>query len=113
MKTIRIKPMSVNMCWVGRRWMTPKYKAWRLEMSLKLPKLDIPKGLLKLSIEFGFSSKGSDIDNSLKSVIDSLQLKYGFNDNQIYELNIIKRLTSKGEEYIRFKIEAIDLITKQ
>ena len=113
MNTIRIKPMSVNMCWQGRRWMTPKYKSWRLEMSLKLPKLEVPKGKLKLSLEFGFSSKGSDIDNPVKLTADSLQLKYGFNDNQIYRLEADKVIVPKGEEYIKFRIEAIDLITKQ
>ena len=107
MKTIRIKPLSFNTCWVGRRWMTPKYKAWRLEMFLKLPKLEVPKGLLKVSIIVGFSNINSDLDNVAKGIIDAFQDKYGFNDRNIYELNLKKEIVHKGEEFIRFKIEEL------
>lgn len=105
MNTIRIKPLSVNEAFNGRRTRSKKYNSWILEMSYLLPKLVIPKGRLKVSVEFGFSSKGSDLDNGMKSLQDSLSKQYGFNDNQIYELNLKKEIVPKGKEYIKFKID--------
>ena len=66
---IEIKPLSVNDAWKGRRYRTDKYKAFQKEITLKLPNINIDlKGALRLEIVFGFSSKGSDIDNPLKPV---------------------------------------------
>lgn len=105
MNTIKIKPLSINEAWQGKRFKTPKYKAWRLEMSLKLPKLVIPKGLLKVNMIIGFSNSLADIDNVVKGILDAFQDKYNFNDRDIYELNLRKEIVPKGEEYIKFKIE--------
>ncbi len=110
MNTINIKPLSINEALKGRKYKTEKYNSWRLEMSFKLPKLEVPKGKLKLSLEFGFSSKGSDIDNPVKLTTDSLQLRYGFNDNQIYRLEVDKKIVPKGKEYIKFNLEALEMI---
>lgn len=100
---IKIKPLSVNKCWCGRRFKTPEYKAYEEELLYRLPKLKIGKGKLTLIIRLGFSNKLSDIDNSLKPLIDILQKKYGFNDNKIYDLEVFKEDVKKGEEYIDFE----------
>jgi len=36
--------------------------------------------------------------------LDILQKRYRFDDKQIYELYIVKKIVSKGKEYIAFKI---------
>jgi len=36
--------------------------------------------------------------------LDIMQKKYGFNDNQIFELNIRKCIVSKGKEFISVSI---------
>ena len=59
---------------------------------------------MKLEITWGFSSTGSDVDNTAKEFIDCLSKKYGFNDNQIYELNLKKTIVKKGQEFIEFYI---------
>lgn len=59
---------------------------------------------IKLAIEFGFSSKLSDIDNCCKSFIDCLVKKYKVDDRYIYELHVFKSIVKKGEEYIKFKL---------
>ena len=70
-----------------------------------LPKgFTIPSGKLKLDIEYGFSSRASDLDNPCKLFIDILQKKYGFNDKNIYELNQRKTIVKKGDEFIKYKI---------
>lgn len=101
---LNIKPLSVNECWQGRRFKTKKYKAYERDLLLILPAMEIKKEKLKLSIELGFSSTRSDIDNPLKPLLDILQKKYQFNDSLIYELNIKKTITKKSEEFIKVEI---------
>lgn len=102
---INIKPLSVNQAWQGKRFKTPKYKAYEKEVLLCLPPCQIDfKHPLTLDITFGFSSLLSDIDNPLKPILDCLQKKYEFNDRDIYELNVKKQIVSKGEEFIEIQI---------
>lgn len=100
---LNIKPLSVNKAFQGRRFKTNDYKRFEKEMLLILPKIkqDLT-GNLKIEIEYGFSSKLSDIDNPCKLVLDCLVKKYGFDDRQIYELNQKKEIVKKGSEYIKF-----------
>ena len=106
MVTIRIKPLSVNESYQGRRFSTPKLKAYKKTLGYLLPPLTIPKGKLAVRYEFGVSSKSSDADNCVKSFQDTLCEKYGFNDNMIYRLSIEKVDVKKGEEYAAFSIES-------
>lgn len=107
MHSIKITPLSVNRCWQGRRFKSPLYKNYEQELFYLLPKITIPKGKLKVSLVFGFSSKLNDIDNGVKPFIDILQKKYSFNDILIYEMQINKVDVPRGSEYIKFKIEAL------
>ncbi|MCK5584056.1 MAG: hypothetical protein KAI33_09700 [Elusimicrobiales bacterium] len=104
---IKIKPLSVNKAWQGRRYKTKEYKAYEKEILYKLPDIKIPEGDLILYLEFGFSSKGSDLSNPIKMFEDILQKKYGFNDNRIYEIQAKKKICNKGAEYIMFWIDKI------
>lgn len=105
---INIKPLSVNQAYTGRRFKTDKYRAFQKEMLLLLPnvKIDLKKPL-KINIVFGFSSKGSDIDNPVKSTLDVLQKKFKFNDNQVQELNVKKEIVKKGSEFIELQINEL------
>ena len=104
-----IKALSVNQCWRGRRFKTDKYKKYELELLMLLnPILNIPEGSLCLSVKFGLSSKLNDIDNGLKPFIDILQLKYGFNDRDIYKLEVEKIIVPKGNEFVEFKITSLE-----
>ena len=104
--TINIKPLSVNEAFKGRRFKTEKYDSFISNMLKILPKtILIPdKTNIKLAIEFGFSSKNSDIDNCCKSFIDCLVKKYKVDDRYFYELHVFKSIVKKGDEYIKFKI---------
>ena len=102
---LNIKPLSVNEAWQGKRFKTPKYSTYQNNMLNLLPNLNITKtDNFFLFVEFGYSSKLSDIDNGLKPLIDCLVKKYGFDDRYITELNVIKKLVNKGQEYIIFEI---------
>lgn len=90
---------------MGRKFKTPKYSTYINDMLKILPKLNITKTEnICLFVEFGYSSKLSDIDNGLKPFIDCLVKKYGFDDRYITELNVRKKLVNKGQEYIIFEL---------
>ena len=102
---LKLKPLSVNRAFQGKRFKTNDYKRFEKSMRLILPPIKVNlTGSLKVSIEYGFSSKLSDIDNPCKLVLDCLVKKYDFDDRQIYELIQKKEIVKKGEEYIKFKI---------
>lgn len=105
MNKINIKPLSVNEVWQGKRFKTTAYKSYEKSLLLLLPNFEIPKGKLKIYFEFGFSNSQSDIDNPVKPILDILQKKYGFNDSQVYEMNVKKEIVKKGSEYIKIEIE--------
>lgn len=105
-----IKPLSVNECWQGRRFKTPKYQSYEQELFYKLARLPIiklPEGKLWLQIKVGLSNKTADLDNIAKPFIDILQKFYGFNDKMIYELELKKEDVKKGNEFIHFAIKSV------
>jgi Holliday junction resolvase RusA-like endonuclease len=105
---IEIKPISVNECWQGRRFKTPKYKQYEKNLLKLLHKCFIPDAPYKLTIEVGFSNSMSDIDNIAKPFIDILQKKYLFNDKDILELHLFKKKVQKTKEYIKFSLITLD-----
>jgi Holliday junction resolvase RusA-like endonuclease len=105
---IEIKPLSVNEVWQGKRFKTPKYKQYERDMLLMLPPLKLDfKNPLKIDLIFGFSSKLADLDNPIKPILDILQKKYKFNDNQVQELNIKKEIVKKNQEFIKLEINEL------
>lgn len=102
------KPLSVNQAWQGKRFKTNLYKKYEKEMLLILPKSKAKfEGMLRIELFFAFSSAASDLDNPVKPILDILQKKYKFNDNQIFELNIRKCNVPKGKEYLTILIEPL------
>ena len=102
---IPMKPLSVNEAWKGQRFKTDRYKAYEKEMLLRLPLGTLPDPPYYVYYEFGFSNSLCDFDNPCKPLGDILQKKYGFNDKDIYEAHICKKLVKKGREYIKVQIE--------
>lgn len=105
--TIKIKPISVNQAWQGRRYKTTLYKNFQKTSLALMPKGKLPEGKLKLTVSLGFSNSLSDLDNPIKTIIDTLQKKYGFNDRQLYEIHLYKNVVKKGQEYFTYQIEAL------
>jgi Holliday junction resolvase RusA-like endonuclease len=105
MNEIKVKGLSVNKCFQGRRFKTRDYKNYEEEVLYLLPKIKIPKGKLELDLVFGLSSKNADADNLVKPFADILQKKYGFNDKLFYKIKVEKIDVEKTEEFIKFKIK--------
>lgn len=104
MVQIDIKPLSVNECWQGKRYRTPKYRKYQKDVAKLLPKIEIPQPPFQVYYEFGFSSKLADWDNPVKPIQDILQKKYGFDDRHIKRATVQVVNVPKGQEYIKFEI---------
>ena len=104
-----IKPLSANRLWQGRRFRSPAYNKYSKDILLLLPKLPPidKKAKLKVELFFAFSSPLADIDNPIKGFLDLLQIKYNFNDKQIWRLEVDKEKTLKGQEYTGFNISVL------
>jgi len=89
---VKIKPLSVNEAWRGRRFKTPEYTKYEKTVLLMLPKKTFETKPLKVSLIFGFSSNSSDLDNPAKLILDIFQKKYSINDKNIWELKIKKEI---------------------
>ncbi len=105
MHRVNIKPLSLNHAYFGRRFATLELKEYKKALFYLLPRKIAIDGKLSLSIRFGMSSKGSDIDNCVKCFMDALSEKYGFNDNRIYKLQVEKVDVKKGQEFIEWDIK--------
>lgn len=108
MVKLDIKPLSINKAYYGKLVKTTELRKYINDVGFLLPKIKIPEPPYKLYIEWGFSSKGSDWDNPIKPFQDCLADKYGFNDNQVYDIHIVKKIVKKGQEYIKFKIKSLN-----
>ena len=103
---LEIKPLSVNEAWQGKRFKTTKYKKFERDVLFLLPKpKEIFSDMIRIELFFGFSNVLSDLDNPIKMTLDILQKKYGFNDKNIFELNVRKCKVDKGKEFISIQIE--------
>lgn len=108
MDFVTIKPLSVNECWQGTRYKTPKYQKYEKDLLYLLPRLTLPPPPYRIELTFGLSNILCDFDNPVKPFIDILQKKYLFNDKDIHEAVIKKEKATKGREYVGFKITQIN-----
>lgn len=101
---LKIKPLSVNEAFKGKRINTSKYSKFKRDISKLLPELTYTSENLEIYILFGFSSKLSDLDNCVKTFLDSLTAKYKVDDRYFYKMTVEKTIVSKGSEFIAFEI---------
>lgn len=101
---LKIKPLSVNEAWQGRRFSTKKKKLYEEAVCLLLPSTINKFDRYTIYIEFGFSRKRSDLDNPVKPFLDCLTKKYNINDSLIYEIVLRKSIVPKGKEYVYFDL---------
>lgn len=105
---IPISPFSINKAWRGRRYMTPDYKKWRLDMSYLMPKYDKIQGEVELDFKFYIKYYStSDADNLVKTCLDSLV------ENHIMEDDCnVKKFTAEKFKVNRKEDEKIIVIIK-
>jgi len=95
----KIKLLSVNGAWQGRRYKTKNYDAYQKTLLYTLPneKINTTNSYYIIFI-FNFSNKLSDWDNPIKPLQDILQKKYGFNDRDIFIALTFKKIVPKKDE---------------
>lgn len=109
MISTKIKPLSINQAFQGRRFKTKLYKSYEEELLYRLPNLNLPdKTPLKLELEVGFSNNASDLSNILKPFEDILCKKYGIDDKWNYRIVLDKKIVPKGDDYISFNLSTIN-----
>lgn len=105
MTGLKIKPLSVNEAYRGRRFISDKYHKYKRDVALILPKnLKIPDGPLEIYFRFGVARLNCDVDNPVKPFLDILQAQYLFNDSRVQKIITEKEKVKTGEEYIIFDI---------
>jgi Holliday junction resolvase RusA-like endonuclease len=105
-------PISVNACWRaskgGHVYKSKRYREFLKEIDTIFETIEYVKleGDLILNVEFFCKSKRKrDLDNLLKSLIDSLEGKLFENDSQIVEIHCTKIIGSKEDKTILSLIE--------
>ncbi len=102
---ISIKPLSINKAFQGRRFKTQDYRSYEQWLMLLLPNIKLPKDIkISMTIERHFSNEAQDIDSSVKLTLDVLQKKWWFNDKQIYQLNMTKKIVPKWMEWFTLDV---------
>lgn len=107
-------PPSVNACfrsYKGRVIKSAKLKTFEQQMIQHFAEMDrcftFMEGKLRLTVVFHLPNKRNiDIDNLLKSLLDSLEGIVFENDKEIYELNVSKILNTR-ESKTFVKVETI------
>lgn len=102
---VKIKPLSVNKAWQGRRFKTKMYRDFETLLLLHLTPFSVDYKHIELHFTFGFSTDAADLSNPVKLIEDILQKKYRFNDNKVTKIVAEKELTDKGKEFIEFEIK--------
>ena len=95
----KIKLLSVNQAWQGKRFKTKSYDLYEKTLLYTLPneKIQLIQSYYIIFI-FNFSNKLSDWDNPIKPLQDILQKKYGFNDRDVKIALVYKKIVPKKDE---------------
>ena len=109
---LKIKPMSVNELYRGRRYATDALLDYQKDVGLLLPEKEALRSILgqweQIEAHYTFgTSRAKDIDGSIKAFQDILSRAYGFNDNRIYRLVVEKVPVKPGDEYIEFELSPL------
>lgn len=97
---IKVKPLSVNQCWEGRRFKTRVYDDYIKECLYSLPKKSQIKAK-RVAIEITLYLKNaerSDTDNFLKPILDIIVKKgWILDDRYVYKITA-EKVKSKQEK---------------
>ena len=92
----------------GRRtFKTAAYMDYQNDIRDQLMGISWPFGKEQIyfDVEVGLSNRGADLDNTIKPLLDTYQgIFEDFNDNKVYNVNLLKTIVPKGSEFIRVRI---------
>ena len=102
---------SLNQKYTGKYRLTNKYRASKYELQLYCKDAMRGKTILfkplklKVSINYRYGRKGTDIDNYLKFTLDSMNGIVYDDDSQIFELAVTKEYVKKDNVGCTISIE--------
>jgi len=108
-----VKPISVNRAWYMNKKKSKDYMKFQEDMLDYLSGHIAPQRVrdnqtkLECELEFGFSSVKSDVDNCIKTTLDTLQSFFGFDDRIIFKVTAQKFKVNKTEDYLKIKLYEI------
>ena len=106
MVILKIKPISTNLIWSGRRYMSAEAKQFKRDCKLQLlakrVKLSVD-GELALHLRFGLS-RNADVSNCIKLVEDVIADVLDVDDILFVGITATKERVKKGQEFIAFDI---------
>lgn len=108
-----VKPISVNKAWYMNKKKSRDYMNFQEDMIPYLQGFSCPERVrdnqvkLIAHFEFGFSSVKSDVDNCIKTSLDTMQSWFGFDDRIVFKLTAEKFHVKRGEDYLKIKLEEI------
>jgi len=108
-----VKPLSVNKAWYMNKKKSKAYNDFQEEMLPYLQGFTAPdhikdnQAVLHAELEFGFSNKKSDVDNCIKTTLDTMQCWFGFDDVIVFKVTAIKTHVKRGKDYLKIKLKEI------
>ena len=104
-----IKPFSANdMHYAKNKRDTVKYRQYKGNIKDLIGSDDYnvaPDAKLKLTLVSGVGSKAADLDNTLKPLLDAMQLAMGFDDKQVYAIEAYKNVVSRKNVHLMILLE--------
>ena len=91
----------------GTLYKSPEFKVWEVDFISQLSKYENPMYFFpfEIGLVVYFKTRASDVDNSLKGILDCLQTaKWIHNDNQCMKITIEKRISSNNPRVL-FKLK--------
>lgn len=104
--SIKLKPLSNNRMWQGRRFKTPEYLAYEKELSylLKGPKIH---GNYKMTINFFLKTFRTDLSNLIKPLEDCF-VKAGLIEDDRYCVELVLTKTKSKEDRFDWRIDGVE-----
>lgn len=108
-----VKPISVNKAWYMNKKKSRDYINFQEDMIPYLQGSSCPERVrdnkvrLEAELVFGYSSVRSDVDNCIKTTLDTMQSWFGFDDVIIFKVTAEKFHVKRGQDYLKIKLEEI------
>jgi len=110
---IRLKPITVNKCWQGRRFKTPEYETWREAFGYLITTDEgyvEEDGELEVWLKFYLKHYSTtDVDNLVKPTLDALQ-ENGVIENDRFIKRIVAEKFHSKDERIEINIIPLNLL---
>lgn len=111
MVTLPLKPISVNRCWQGRRYLTDQARKFQRDAYVLIKSqtrgMKLPDGELSLRLRFGLS-RDMDTSNCIKLVEDAIAKAFSIDDRMFRGQLATKEKVKRGQEFIAFDIVPYD-----